>query len=108
MNWANILNGIIQSLFTILITFLMFYLAGLLKKKFGKELSDKYLKAADIAVKITEQLHKKTKNVSNEEKKNMAMNIAKEILEKENEKSIDEKLLDITIEASVYELGRKK
>ena len=108
MNWPNLLQGIIQSLFTILITFLMFYLAGFLKKRFGKDLSDKYLKAANIAVKITEQVYKKTENISNEKKKNMAMNIAKEILEKENEKKIDDKLLDRTIEASVYEIGRNK
>ena len=38
----------------------------------------------------------------------MAMNIAKEILEKENEKKIDDKLLDRTIEASVYEIRRNK
>ncbi len=108
MNWPNILNGIIQSLFTILITFLMFYLAGLLKKRFGKDISDKYLKAANIAVKITEQTYKKSTDISNAEKKKMAMNIAREILNKENENKIDDKLLDRTIEASVYEIGRKK
>lgn len=108
MNWPNLLQGIIQSLFTILITFIMFYLAGLLKKRFGKDLSDKYLKAANIAVKITEQVHKKIDNVSNEEKKKMAIKIAREILEKEDEKKIDDKLLDRTIEASVYEIGRTK
>ena len=86
----------------------MFYLAGLLKRKFGKDLSDKYLKAAGIAVKITEQIYKKNKNIDNATKKETAMNIAREILKKENEKIIDEKLLDQTIEASVYELGSNK
>ncbi len=109
MDWQVILQNIFQTAFTVLITFLIFYLAGIIKKKFGQSMSDRYLKAALLSVKIAEQITKNSSpHIKGKKKKEIAMNIAREILKKEKEKKIDESLLDRTIEASVYEIGRKK
>ncbi len=109
MKWLEILQNVIQTLLTVFITFLVFWLAGIVKKKFGKTMSEKYLNAALMAVKITEQLTRTSgTSVNGPGKKTMAIGIAKEILAKENEKNIDEDMLSNIIEASVYEIKGKK
>ena len=103
--WQFLLSRIID----ILLIFLILYLAGILKRKFGKSISDYFLNAAGIAVRSTEQLSAQSREkIPSEQKKKMALAQAKKILEKENIRldSDDESLLSDMIEAEVYELNR--
>lgn len=107
----KILELILTRLIDILLIFFIIYLAGILKRKFGKSLSDYFLQAASIAVKKTEQLSLTSeRNITSLEKKEMALDSAKKILKRQNIKlkSEDEKILSDIIESQVYELNQAK
>ena len=111
MGWMAIVKLIVHSLVQILIPFAIIFLAYVVREKFGKDLSDKYLEAADIGVKRAEQLSKATpEQLGSKIKKETAMQVAKRVLQKMNisENDIDMDLLDDIVESVVYELNMEE
>lgn len=111
MDWIEIFKLVVQSLIQILIPFAIIFLAFVIREKFGKDLADKYLEAAGIGVKKSEQIALSSKEkISGKLKKEEAMKIARRVLKKQkiNEDQIDIDLLDDIIEAVVFELNSEK
>lgn len=108
----TILQFALNRLIDILLIFLIIYLAGILKKKFGRSISDYFLQAAGIAVKKTEQISLKSpEKIESADKKKMALLTAKEILHHQKVRitsNTDEKILDDIIESKVYDLNSGK
>lgn len=106
----DILNMILERLIDIVFIFFILYLAGLLKKKFGKTISDYFVQAAGIAVTKTEQdsLTSKEK-ITSKEKKQLAKELAQRILSHNKIKlktKTDEQLLEDIIESEVYKMNK--
>ena len=111
MEWMGIVKLIVHSLVQILIPFAIIFFAYVIRERFGKDLSDKYLEAAGIGVKRAEQLSKTTpEHLGSKIKKETAMQVAKKVLQKMNinENDIDMELLDDVVESVVYELNAKE
>lgn len=113
--------SIIQLLVTLLIigTILNFllplavaYLASVIKRRFGKDYTDKYIEAAEIGVMGSEQyFHTSPGEVTHKDKKDLAMDITKKILAKDGiiiKSRDDEDLLSDIIESVVFKLNSKK
>lgn len=101
---------VLERLIDIIFIFLILYLAGLLKKKFGKTISDYFVQAAGIAVTKTEQDSIKSKGkLASDEKKQLAKELAKNILAHNKIKlrdKHDEQLLEDIIESEVYKMNK--
>lgn len=111
--------SIIQLLVTLLIigTILNFllplsvaYLASVVKRRFGKDYTDKYIEAAEIGVMGSEQyFYTSTGEVTHKDKKDLAIDITKKILAKDGiiiKSRDDEDLLSDIIESVVFKLNK--
>jgi len=103
---------IIGSILNFLLPLSVAYLASVVKKRFGKDYTDKYREAAEIGVMGSEQyFYTSTGEVTHKDKKDLAMDIAKKILAKDGiviKSRDDEDLLSDIIESVVCTLNEKK
>lgn len=103
---------IIGTILNFLLPLSVAYLASVVKRRFGKDYTDKYIEAAEIGVMGCEQyFYTSTGEVTHKDKKDLAMDIAKKILAKDGIiiKSRDEEdLLSDIIESAVWRLNDKK
>lgn len=88
------------------------YLASVVKRRFGKDYTDKYVEAAEIGVMGSEQyFYATTGETTHKDKKDLAMDITKKILAKDGiiiKSRNDEELLSDVIESVVFKLNSKK
>ncbi|MFH1563428.1 MAG: phage holin, LLH family [Nitrospirota bacterium] len=103
---------IIGTILNFLLPLAVAYLASVIKRRFGKDYTDKYLESAEIGVMGSEQyFHTSTGEVTHKDKKDLSMDIAKKILAKDGiliKSRDDEDLLSDIIESVVFKLNRKK
>ncbi|MDI6736792.1 MAG: hypothetical protein QME42_11485 [bacterium] len=103
---------IIGTILNFLLPLSVAYLASVIKRRFGKDYTDKYLEAAEIGVMGSEQyFHTSTGEVTHKDKKDLAMDISKKILAKDSiliKSRDDEDLLSDIIESVVFKLNNKK
>jgi len=103
---------IIGTILNFLLPLSVAYLASVVKKRFGKDYTDKYREAAEIGVMGSEQyFYTSTGEVTHKDKKDLAMDISKKILAKDGviiKSRDDEDLLSDIIESLVFTLNDEK
>lgn len=103
---------IIGTILNFLLPLSVAYLASVVKKKFGKDYTDKYIESAEIGVMGSEQyFYTSSGEVTHKDKKDLAMDISKKILVKDGiiiKSRDDEDLLSDIIESTVFRLNNKK
>ncbi len=103
---------IVGTILNFLLPLAVAYLASVIKRRFGKDYTDKYLEAAEIGVMGSEQyFHTSTGEITHKDKKDLAMDISRKILAKDGiliKSREDEDLLSDIIESVVFKLNNKK
>jgi len=103
---------IIGTILNFLLPLAVAYLASVIKRRFGKDYTDKYMEAAEIGVMGSEQyFHASTGEVTHKDKKDLAMDITKKMLAKDGiiiKTRDDEDLLSDIIESMVFKLNKNK
>ncbi|MFH1963533.1 MAG: phage holin, LLH family [bacterium] len=117
MNENNLLSLlivllVIGTIFNFLLALAISYLASVIKRRFGKDYADKYIEAAEIGVRGSEQYFlTSSSQVTNKDKKDLALDITKKMLQKDNislKTRDDEDLLSDIIEAMVNKVSEHK
>ncbi|MDI6780899.1 MAG: phage holin, LLH family [bacterium] len=117
MNENNLLSLlivllVIGTIFNFLLALAISYLASVIKRRFGKDYADKYIEAAEIGVRGSEQYFlASSSQVANKDKKDLALDITKKMLQKDNialKTRDDEDLLSDIIEAMVNKVNEHK
>ncbi len=115
MNESNLLSLlivllVIGTIFNFLLALAITYLASVIKRRFGKDYADKYIEAAEIGVRGSEQYFlASSSQVANKDKKDLAMDITKKMLQKDSislKTRDDEDLLSDIIEAMVNKVNK--
>ncbi|MEW6606886.1 MAG: phage holin, LLH family [bacterium] len=103
---------IIGTILNFLLPLSVAYLASVVKRRFGKDYTDKYTEAAEIGVMGSEQYFStSTSEVTHKDKKDLAVDIAKKILAKDGiiiKSREDEDLLSDVVESVVFMLNGNK
>ncbi|MFH1096268.1 MAG: phage holin, LLH family [Candidatus Desantisbacteria bacterium] len=103
---------VVGTIFNFLLALAISYLASVVRKRFGKDYADKYIEAAEIGVRGSEQYFlASSSQVTNKDKKDLALDITKKILQKDSifpKTRDDEDLLSDIIEAMVNKVNEHK
>jgi len=103
---------VVGTIFNFLLALAISYLASVVRKRFGKDYADKYIEAAEIGVRGSEQYFlASSSQVTNKDKKDLALDITKKILQKDSifpKTRDDEDLLSDIIEAMVNKVNEYK
>ncbi|OIP42264.1 hypothetical protein AUJ95_01880 [Candidatus Desantisbacteria bacterium CG2_30_40_21] len=103
---------VVGTIFNFLLALAISYLASVVRKRFGKDYADKYIEAAEIGVRGSEQYFlASSSQVANKDKKDLALDITKKILQKDSifpKTRDDEDLLSDIIEAMVNKVNEYK
>lgn len=103
---------VVGTIFNFLLALAISYLASVVRKRFGKDYADKYIEAAEIGVRGSEQYFlASSSQVNSKDKKDLALDITKKILQKDGillKTRDDEDLLSDIIEAMVNKVNEYK
>jgi hypothetical protein len=103
---------VIGTTFNFLLALAICYLASVIRRRFGKDITDKYVEAAEIGVRGSEQyFFTSTSEITHKDKKDLALDIARKILAKDGiyiKTRDDEDLLSDVIESVVNKVNEHK